>query len=45
VPRRGECRVQPVAELATISVPQWREVMDTNPTGSFATVQAATSVM
>jgi NAD(P)-dependent dehydrogenase (short-subunit alcohol dehydrogenase family) len=37
--------VQPVAELATMSVPQWREVVDTNLTGSFATVQAATSVM
>ncbi len=37
--------VQPVAELATMSVPQWREVVDTNLTGSFATVQAAASVM
>lgn len=37
--------VQPVAELATMSVPQWREVVDTNLTGSFATAQAAASVM
>jgi NAD(P)-dependent dehydrogenase (short-subunit alcohol dehydrogenase family) len=37
--------VQPVAELATMSVPQWREVVDINLTGSFATVQAAASVM
>jgi NAD(P)-dependent dehydrogenase (short-subunit alcohol dehydrogenase family) len=37
--------VQPVAELATMSVPQWREVVDTNLTGSFATVQAAASAM
>ncbi|MDQ4022060.1 MAG: SDR family oxidoreductase [Actinomycetota bacterium] len=37
--------VQPVAELATMSVPQWREVVDTNLTGTFATVQAAASVM
>lgn len=37
--------MQPDAELATMSVPQWREVVDTNVTGSFATVQAAASVM
>ena len=37
--------VQPVAELATMSVPQWREVVDTNLTGSFATVQAAASAI
>jgi NAD(P)-dependent dehydrogenase (short-subunit alcohol dehydrogenase family) len=37
--------VQPVAELATISLPQWREVVDTNLTGSFVTVQAAASAM
>jgi NAD(P)-dependent dehydrogenase (short-subunit alcohol dehydrogenase family) len=37
--------VQPVAKLATMSVPQWREVVDINLTGSFATVQAAASVM
>ncbi|MGH3916225.1 MAG: SDR family NAD(P)-dependent oxidoreductase [Pseudonocardiaceae bacterium] len=36
---------QPVAELATMSVPQWREVVDTNLTGTFATVQAAASVL
>ncbi|MGH3697627.1 MAG: SDR family NAD(P)-dependent oxidoreductase [Pseudonocardiaceae bacterium] len=37
--------IQPVAELATMSVPQWREVVDTNLTGSFATVGAAASMM
>jgi NAD(P)-dependent dehydrogenase (short-subunit alcohol dehydrogenase family) len=37
--------VQPLAELETISVLQWREVVDANLTGSFATVQAAASVM
>ena len=37
--------MQPVAELATMSVSQWREVVDTNLTGSFATVQAAASAM
>ncbi|MGH3835721.1 MAG: SDR family NAD(P)-dependent oxidoreductase [Pseudonocardiaceae bacterium] len=37
--------VQPVAELATMTVAQWREVVDTNLTGSFATVQAAASAM
>lgn len=37
--------VQPVAELATMSVPQWREVIDTNVNGSFVTVQAGASVM
>lgn len=37
--------VQPVAELATMSVPQWRAVVDTNLIGSFATVQAAASAM
>ncbi|MGH3886586.1 MAG: SDR family NAD(P)-dependent oxidoreductase [Pseudonocardiaceae bacterium] len=37
--------VYPVAELATMSVRQWREVVDTNLTGSFATVQAAASAM
>ena len=37
--------VQPLGELATMSVPQWREVVDTNLTGSFATVQAAASSM
>jgi glucose 1-dehydrogenase/3-oxoacyl-[acyl-carrier protein] reductase len=37
--------VQPLAELATMSVSQWCEVIDTNLTGSFATVQAAASVM
>jgi NAD(P)-dependent dehydrogenase (short-subunit alcohol dehydrogenase family) len=37
--------VQPVAELARLSVPQWRAVVDTNLLGSFATAQAAASVM
>lgn len=37
--------VQPDAELATMSVPQFRAVVDTNVTGSFATVQAAASAM
>ncbi|MGH3802586.1 MAG: SDR family NAD(P)-dependent oxidoreductase [Pseudonocardiaceae bacterium] len=37
--------VYPVAELAMMSVRQWREVVDTNLTGSFVTVQAAASVM
>lgn len=37
--------IQPVTELATMSVPQWREVIDTNLTGTFATVQAAASAM
>ncbi|MGH3718707.1 MAG: SDR family NAD(P)-dependent oxidoreductase [Pseudonocardiaceae bacterium] len=37
--------VQPVAELETMSLPQWRAVVDTNLTGSFATVHAAASVM
>jgi NAD(P)-dependent dehydrogenase (short-subunit alcohol dehydrogenase family) len=37
--------VQPVAELAAMTVPQWREVVDTNLTGSFATAQAAASAM
>lgn len=37
--------VQPDAELAMMSMPQWREVVDTNLTGSFATVQAAASAM
>lgn len=35
--------IQPDAELATMSVPQWRAVLDTNVTGSFVTVQAAAS--
>ncbi|MGH3478373.1 MAG: SDR family NAD(P)-dependent oxidoreductase [Pseudonocardiaceae bacterium] len=37
--------IQPVAELATMTVAQWREVVDTNLTGSFATVQAAAAAM
>lgn len=37
--------VQPVAELATMSVPAWRAVVDTNLTGTFATVQAAAAAM
>ncbi len=37
--------VQPVAELATMSVQAWRAVVDTNLTGTFATVQAAAAAM
>jgi NAD(P)-dependent dehydrogenase (short-subunit alcohol dehydrogenase family) len=37
--------IMPVAELTTMSVHQWREVIDTNLTASFATVQAAAAVM
>jgi NAD(P)-dependent dehydrogenase (short-subunit alcohol dehydrogenase family) len=37
--------IMPVAELATMSVAQWREVIDTNLTASFATVQAAAAAM
>jgi NAD(P)-dependent dehydrogenase (short-subunit alcohol dehydrogenase family) len=37
--------IQPVTELATMSMPQWCEVIDTNLTGTFATVQAAASAM
>lgn len=37
--------IAPVAELATMSVPQWREVVDTNLTASFATVQAGAAAM
>jgi glucose 1-dehydrogenase len=37
--------VQPVADLAGMSVGAWREVLDGNATGAFATVQAAADVM
>lgn len=37
--------VQPVAELAGMDVTSWRDVLDTNATGAFATVQAAASVL
>jgi NAD(P)-dependent dehydrogenase (short-subunit alcohol dehydrogenase family) len=37
--------VQPVAALAGMSMDAWREVTDTNMTGTFATVQAAAAVM
>jgi NAD(P)-dependent dehydrogenase (short-subunit alcohol dehydrogenase family) len=37
--------VHPVAELASMSVEQWREVVDTTLTATFATVQAAAGVM
>jgi 3-oxoacyl-[acyl-carrier protein] reductase len=37
--------VQPVAEPATMSVPQWRAVVETDLIGSFATVQVAASAM
>jgi NAD(P)-dependent dehydrogenase (short-subunit alcohol dehydrogenase family) len=37
--------VQPVAELAAMTVDEWRAVVDTNLTGTFATVQAAAAVL
>lgn len=37
--------VQPVAELAGMSVDDWRSVVDANLTGAFATVQAAATAM
>lgn len=37
--------IAPVAELATMSVSQWREVVDTNLIATFATVQAAAAAM
>jgi NAD(P)-dependent dehydrogenase (short-subunit alcohol dehydrogenase family) len=37
--------VQPVAELATMTAPQWREVVGTNLTGAFVTLQAAAGVL
>lgn len=37
--------VQPVAELAGMGVSSWRDVLDTNATGAFATVQAAASAL
>jgi NAD(P)-dependent dehydrogenase (short-subunit alcohol dehydrogenase family) len=37
--------VQPVAALAGMSVAGWREVVDGNATGAFATVQAAAAVL
>lgn len=37
--------VQPVAELATMTVQQWREVVETNLTATFATVQAAAGAL
>jgi glucose 1-dehydrogenase len=37
--------VQPVAGLAAMSLPQWRDVVDTNLTATFATVQAAARVV
>ncbi|MCW2720337.1 SDR family NAD(P)-dependent oxidoreductase [Pseudonocardia sp.] len=37
--------VQPVAALAGMGVEEWRAVVDTNLTGTFATVQAAAEVM
>jgi NAD(P)-dependent dehydrogenase (short-subunit alcohol dehydrogenase family) len=37
--------VQPVAELASMPLSQWCEVIDTNLTGSMLTVKAAASVM
>ncbi len=37
--------VQPVADLSGMGTAEWRQVVDTNLTGSFATVQAAAAVM
>jgi NAD(P)-dependent dehydrogenase (short-subunit alcohol dehydrogenase family) len=37
--------IAPVAELATMSVTQWRDVVDTNLTASFATVQTGAAAM
>ncbi|WP_300017489.1 SDR family oxidoreductase [Pseudonocardia sp.] len=37
--------VQPVAEIAGTSVADWRGVVDTNLTGTFATVRAAAAAM
>lgn len=37
--------VQPVAELVDLTTAEWRAVLDTNATGTFATVQAAAAVM
>jgi NAD(P)-dependent dehydrogenase (short-subunit alcohol dehydrogenase family) len=37
--------VQPVAELVDLSSADWRSVLDTNATGTFATLQAAAAVM
>ncbi|TQM43346.1 glucose 1-dehydrogenase/3-oxoacyl-[acyl-carrier protein] reductase [Pseudonocardia cypriaca] len=37
--------VQPVAELAGMTVAGWREVVDGNVTGAFATVQAAAAAL
>ena len=37
--------VQPVAELGGMTVAGWREVLDGNATGAFATVQAAAAVL
>jgi NAD(P)-dependent dehydrogenase (short-subunit alcohol dehydrogenase family) len=37
--------VQPVAELAGMPVESWRETLDGNATGAFATVQAAATVL
>lgn len=37
--------VQPVAELVDLSTADWRSVLDTNATATFATVQAAAAVM
>jgi NAD(P)-dependent dehydrogenase (short-subunit alcohol dehydrogenase family) len=41
----GAAGVQPVAELAGMPVESWREVVDGNATGAFATLQAAAPVL
>ncbi len=37
--------IQPAADLAAMTVADWREVVDTNLTAAFATVQAAAAIM
>lgn len=37
--------VQPIEPLATMTVPQWRDVIDTNTTATFAATQAAVAAM
>jgi NAD(P)-dependent dehydrogenase (short-subunit alcohol dehydrogenase family) len=41
----GCAGVQPVAELGSMTVDQWREVVDANLTAAFATVRAAATAM
>ncbi len=41
----GCAGVQPVVDLADLSTADWRQVLDTNATGSFTTLQAAAARM